>query len=103
MKPPRDRVVAASVDETSLLAQDSLKAKKWAYKVVATKDNTVRISADFSDKLAIPGAFTLVLTGTKTAYGDRTTVRVEGEQKSDVRVRELVTDLELSARKRSNS
>jgi hypothetical protein len=53
------------------------------------------------------GRFAFVLTGVKTAYGEKTRVRIDWEKAEDAKsnpaLAQIVTDLELSAAKKANS
>jgi hypothetical protein len=101
VKPPRDRVVAAPLHEVSLSVQDSLKAKGFAAEV-SEQDNVIRVAGQ-----ATKGRFAFVLTGVKTAYGEKTRVRIDWERSEDAKANpalaQIVTDLELSAAKKANS
>lgn len=102
MKPPRDRVVAAPLHQVSLSVQDSLKAKGFSAEV-SEKDDVIRVAGQASKG----GRFAFVLTGVKTARGEKTRVRIDWEKPEDARANpalaQIVTDLELSAAKKANS
>src|SRR5436305_891647 len=103
MMPPRDRVVAAPIDQASQSLQDAVKRRGWEC-VVAKEGKTVQIKAMI--KTLPPagprrdgGSFTFVLADKKTSGGHETSVRVEGDQKGNPEVVEMLTAVQESARK----
>lgn len=103
MVPPRDRVVAAPLDQASQSFQAALKGKGWDC-VVAKDGKNVQIKSVIKTRMpAGPpregGNFTLVLADRKTAGGHETSVRVEGDQKANPEVLEMLAAIQQSARK----
>ena len=70
-------------------------------KVADGDKGTVRIESAVSGK--DDGRIVVVLTGIKTAYGDKTKVRVEGKHRADPPVQQILSDVELSLAKKTNT
>jgi hypothetical protein len=101
--PPRDRVVAVPIDRASQSFQDALKGRGWDC-VVAKDGKNIQIKSVIKTRMpAGPpregGNFTLVLADKRTAGGHETSVRVDGDQKANPEVLEMVAAVQSAARK----